>query len=117
MLRDLLSRELLADGGGARARVRDHRFSRFHRCGLLEVGSVADGSQVAELVTAGGSVFALTSCGTEEISMLAAHVEAIASTAERTAAVEWYASPGARRVWIGREPRRPPIGIFFAPTR
>jgi len=63
MLRDLLSRELLADGGGARARVRDHRFSRFHRCGLLEVGSVADGSQVAELVTAGGSVFALTSCG------------------------------------------------------
>ena len=49
MLRDLLSRELLADGGGARARVRDHRFSRFHRCGLLEVGSVADGSQVAEL--------------------------------------------------------------------
>ena len=63
MLRDLLSRELLADGGGARARVRDHRFSRFHRCGLLEVGSVADGSQVAELVTAGGSAFALTSCG------------------------------------------------------
>ena len=46
--------------------------------------------------------------------MLAAHVEAIASTAERTAAVEWYASPGARSVWIGRVPRRPPIGICAA---
>ena len=47
-------------------------------------------------------------------AVLAAHVEAIVSTAERTAAVEWYASPGARRVWIGREPRRPPIGICAA---
>ena len=109
MLRDLLARELLADGGGARARVRDHRFSRFHRCGLLEVGSVADGSQVAELVTAGGSVFALTSCG-----VCVGFDAASGRRLERTAAVEWYASPGARSVWIGREPRRPPIGICAA---